>query len=438
MRTRETGPIDRAARTPVSDAFKARYDAVDVGARLREARILLRQSLPDVARGLRIRHAHLLAIEEGRLEDLPGLAYQTGFLRAYGNYLGLDGARLAEELKEARDATGEQDPLQVFSPIDEGHLPTRSILLLAALLAIVVYGVWYFVSNTDGDPVERVAALPDRLAGLLDDEPDDENPSRVAAAPDTASSPAPPPPEPTSRDENEENDETVETVSAAPEPSTPPAVPDSTPPPAEPAPEASRPVSADETSPAEPNAEPPAAERAAEAPLTEPASAPPSEQPIAEPPVVASINATAPPAEHDRPETPPVPEENDADPPGETIETPLPAPAPAAAEDLGTTPETPSTDIGEETAVSRIVLRAETDSWIEIRTNDASLVYSGLLREGQRYSVPERPGLRMVTGNAGGLEVLVDGQAIARLGPPGSVIRDVDLDPESLLGRDGR
>ena len=157
-----------------------------MGASLREARILLRRSLPDVARDLRIRHTYLLAIEEGRLEDLPGVAYQTGFLRAYGNYLGLDGAGLAEDLKEARDASGNRDPLQVFSPIDEGHLPTRSIFLLAALLAIVVYGVWYFASNTDGDPVERVAALPDRLAGLLDDEPAEKNPATVVPPPGPA------------------------------------------------------------------------------------------------------------------------------------------------------------------------------------------------------------------------------------------------------------
>ena len=426
---RETRPIDRAARTPVNDAFTDRYDAVDVGAQLREARILLRRSLPDVARDLRIRHVYLLAIEEGRLEDLPGIAYQTGFLRAYGNYLGLDGARLAEDLKEARDASGEQDPLQVFSPIDEGHLPTRSILLLAALLAVAVYGVWYFVSNTGGDPVERVAALPDRLAGLLDDEPADENPARVAAPPDTAPSPASPRPEPTARDENRVSGETVKTVTGAPEPSTSPAVPSSAPPPAEPAAGATPPDPADETSPAEPTAE---------APLAEPASAAPPARPIAEPPAAASPSATAPPEEHDRPETPPVPDENQADPPAETIATALPAPAPAVAEDGGTTPETPSADIGEETAVSRIVLRAETDSWIEIRTGDASLVYSGLLREGQRYSVPGRPGLRMVTGNAGGLDILVDGQAIARLGPPGAVIRNIDLDPDSLLGQDGR
>ena len=436
MAIRESRPIARATRAPVSDAFADRYDAVDVGAQLREARILLRRSLPDVARELRIRHFYLLAIEEGRLDDLPGVAYQTGFLRAYGNYLGLDGARLAEDLKEARDASGEQDRLQVFSPIDESHLPTRSILLLAALLAIAVYGVWYFVSNTDGDPVERVAALPDRLAGLLDDEPVAEaesaatNPARVEPPPDTAHGPAFQTPDPTARDEiGESGRETAPAASGTAEPSTPSAEPSYAPPPTEPVAETTAPDPTDEA---------PIATPAAEARSTEPASEAPPAEPIAGPHAVAPPNATALPAEDGGTQIPPALDENEAGPPIETAATTLPAPARPIAEDRGTTRETPAADTREDAAASRIVLRAATASWIEIRTEDASLVYSGLLREGQSYSVPERSGLKMVTGNAGGLDITVDGEAIPRLGPPGAVIRDIDLDPDSLRGLAGR
>ncbi len=435
MRTRETGPIDRATRAPGSDAFADRYDAVEVGAQLREARILLRRSLPDVARDLRIRHAYLLAIEEGRLEDLPGVAYRTGFLRAYGNYLGLDGAGLAEDLRQARDASGEQDPLQVFSPIDEGHLPTRSILLLAVLLAVAVYGVWYFVSNTDGDPVERVAALPDRLADLLDDEPAAREEraaterDRAVTPPETAPGPAPPSAEPAAREDNSESGgEAEETASASPEPSTPSAEPGNEPAAAETVAEATSPDPADEAPSAEPAGERPPIESVSEAPPAEP---------IAGPPAAAPPNANAPPAEERPPRAPPAPEGNEAGPPVETAATTLSAPAPPAAEDRGTTRETPPAGVREEAAASRIVLRAATESWIEIRTDDASLVYSGLLREGQTYAVPERPGLTMITGNAGGLDILVDGEAIPRLGPPGAVIRDIDLDPDSLSGRAG-
>ena len=368
-----------------------------MGASLREARILLRRSLPDVARDLRIRHVYLLAIEEGRLEDLPGLAYQTGFLRAYGNYLGLDGAGLAEDLKAARDATGEQDRLQVFAPIDEGHLPTRSILLLATLLAVAVYGVWYFVANTEGDPVERVAALPDRLASLLDREPvaDAESYSTGAAGdaapPDPAPRPEPPPPGPKARDEKDETGEkTGETATDAPGGAALPAEPRDEPPPAQPI---------DDTSAGGPS------------------------------------NAPPPPAEDSPPESPPPSEGNQVDPPGEIETTALPARSRPVPDDRGPTQENPPAEAEEPDPIPRVLLRAVNDSWIEIRSDDTSLVYSGLLREGESYAVPERRGLTMVTGNAGGLDVMVDGEAIPRLGPPGAVKRNISLDPDNLRGQ---
>lgn len=372
---------------------------MEVGASLREARVLLQRTLPEIAQDLRIRHVHLLALEEGRLDDLPGVAYQTGFLRAYGNYLGLDGTALAERLKAARDATGERDELQVFAPVDEGHLPTRSVLLLAALLAVVVYGVWYFVSNTEGDPVERVAALPDRLASLLDGEPEaaSEPPAAGSAGntPQTETSPEPRllTPEPkTAVEENESVEEPVEAAAAVPE----------------------RPV-----------------------PRPEPPDPSPPAEPVGEAPVEEPANATPAAVEEDRPAIPSAPEETDVVPPSEILTTSLPAPAPAppVADDAAPAREEPAAEDRRESAVSRVVLRATTDSWIEIRSDDESPLYSGLLREGESYAVPERRKLTMATGNAGGLDILVDGEAIPRLGPPGAVMRNIDLDPDSLRGR---
>ncbi len=56
-----------------------------------------------------------------------------------------------------------------------------------------------------------------------------------------------------------------------------------------------------------------------------------------------------------------------------------------------------------------------------------------IFRPGDVYLVPNRPGLTLMTGNAGGLEVIVDGKMIAPLGPEGAVRRDIVLDPAKLL-----
>jgi cytoskeleton protein RodZ len=55
-----------------------------------------------------------------------------------------------------------------------------------------------------------------------------------------------------------------------------------------------------------------------------------------------------------------------------------------------------------------------------------------ILRQGNIYKVPREQGLMLTTGNAGGLEILVDGVKVPTLGPFGAVRRDVALDPARL------
>ena len=79
-------------------------------------------------------------------------------------------------------------------------------------------------------------------------------------------------------------------------------------------------------------------------------------------------------------------------------------------------------------------MAATTDSWIQIRDANRSLLFTGLLKPGERYRVPDRPGLLMRVGNAGGLDVTVDGKPVPPLGPAGAV-RNVALDPEALAAK---
>ena len=79
------------------------------------------------------------------------------------------------------------------------------------------------------------------------------------------------------------------------------------------------------------------------------------------------------------------------------------------------------------------VLRANIDTWVEVAAAEETPVLSRLMREGETFVVPTQPGLMMATGNAGGIEILVDGKAIPRLGSIGEVRKNVALDAESLL-----
>jgi cytoskeleton protein RodZ len=87
---------------------------------------------------------------------------------------------------------------------------------------------------------------------------------------------------------------------------------------------------------------------------------------------------------------------------------------------------------------ARVVLRALGSSWVQVSSAGGDYLRARILQRGDVFLVPNRPDLELWTGNAGGLEVIVDGTVLAPLGGSGAVVRDVPLDPASLQARFGR
>ena len=81
------------------------------------------------------------------------------------------------------------------------------------------------------------------------------------------------------------------------------------------------------------------------------------------------------------------------------------------------------------------MVRARLESWIQVTNEKKEVVFSRVLRSGETYTVPEEKGLMLTTGNAGGIEILVNGKKLKSLGTVGLVKRDIPLDAKKL--RDG-
>jgi cytoskeleton protein RodZ len=98
------------------------------------------------------------------------------------------------------------------------------------------------------------------------------------------------------------------------------------------------------------------------------------------------------------------------------------------------TPETSSPSGGNQTAAVRtaVEIRAKADSWVQIRGPGGRVVVMRIFRAGDSFRVPDEEGLTLMTGNAGAIEITVDGAAVPAIGPFGAVRRDVALDPERL------
>jgi len=146
-----------------------------VGHDLRAARLRRGDEIAQVSRALKIRKDHLEALENDRIEDLPGKTYAIGFVRSYARHLGLDAAQYVERFKRdisgrADDAAREPVPL----PHDDRRLPQGWRIIAGGVAILLIWGAWHLLAPSN----ESNQAVP---------------PAPVLTAPKPVAKPAPVP-----------------------------------------------------------------------------------------------------------------------------------------------------------------------------------------------------------------------------------------------------
>lgn len=105
----------------------------------------------------------------------------------------------------------------------------------------------------------------------------------------------------------------------------------------------------------------------------------------------------------------------------------------AAAE--AETAQTPQEEPAEPPKPKGTTLIIKENSWVEIQTDGNKKILSRVLNQGEEYFIPERDGLTMSIGNAAGIEMIVDGIRVEKVGNKGEVIRNMPLSTEALKKR---
>lgn len=91
---------------------------------------------------------------------------------------------------------------------------------------------------------------------------------------------------------------------------------------------------------------------------------------------------------------------------------------------------------GQRNVNPRLVLVANEASWIEVRRGENILI-SRVLNKGDRYQVSRNPeDLFLKTGNAGGLDVFLDGELMPPVGPKGALRSNVPLNPDYFVKKE--
>lgn len=84
---------------------------------------------------------------------------------------------------------------------------------------------------------------------------------------------------------------------------------------------------------------------------------------------------------------------------------------------------------------TRLSIEALESSWVEVKDAKGVVLFTSILKKGQLLPIPDQKGITLTTGNAGGLRVTLDGQALAPLGQTNEVKRNVALDPEKFAAQ---
>ncbi len=467
-----------------------------IGTELQAERQRRQFTISDVSSTLRIQQAHLSALEEGRSDDLPGPTYAIGFLRTYSEFLDLDGDEIIRQYKsEGTHKPGERR-LVFPEPVEEARRPGLTLALISLVVAGSVYGGWIFLERRDLLPVEVVAELPQILTPYLAPAEAPVAAPKAAPTPiarmtevrdgavapqqtevgdeavDAASGPATEVAVIQATIDDGSPASIAANASPAPDNAIQPAIPQVQDKLVQG--EGERAAAADVSGLANLTDGPvlsasedssraaPAREPAAPIIEAQDGSAP---RPVFEatPENMAAETETVVIRRSIVPDVSPISvrrEGSDVDtaPAMPAIQAAIAPPPPPAAP---AAPARPLAEGGSEAALNsdegraslatataslgyrpqaygasnrdvRVVLRARAESWVQVQGANNELLLTRMLRAGDSYHAPNRTDLVLMTGNAGAIEILVDGEALGTLGPLGQVRRNIKLDAEHL------
>lgn len=367
-----------------------------IGSTLKSARRGQGVKILDVSQQLRISGDYLSHLESGAFDQLPAPAYVKGFLRSYGQFLGLDPVSLVA--RYAAIASEETVVPEYKMPMG-ARPPQRSAPAIVSMLLVfagIGYGGWYWLNGPDqadqGTMAPAEIASGERASGL-------SVPLAIKGSSHQEDQLS-----------NRRQDSTQDSTQAGTSPKGDAGGDDL---------RDVTPIITAATSPALP-----ADTGAAKPPASTRTPAPAATTSLGKKPVA---------------ETPAQAGENNADNTilaEATLKTPAPNSGPAtdrAATDLSVdSPGVNAAIANLRDPAQEITIRAVTASWVEIVRDNGEEVIAKLMQAGDSQVIGGNERLYLSTGNAGGLTIEVGSDKPRSLGDIGEIVRDLPLVTDKL------
>ncbi|WP_313585980.1 helix-turn-helix domain-containing protein [Aquidulcibacter sp.] len=136
-------------------------DADGPGARLQATRRDQELSIHQVAAALKLKPEQVAAIESMQFQKLPGLGYALGYVRAYGELLGLvDCDGLVSEFRDAWEPVQRRRESEIATKPSKFVAPAGAVVALALLAWLIV---WASLHAVKPQPVDVVAPPDEKI-----------------------------------------------------------------------------------------------------------------------------------------------------------------------------------------------------------------------------------------------------------------------------------
>jgi cytoskeletal protein RodZ len=132
------------------------YTDMSVGEILRKTREHYGQTIYDVEQNLNIRASQLHALEQENLDQIPGRVYAIGFVRAYSEYLGLDGDKMVHLFKAQSVGKRVKPELHFPVAVHESNDPNIHIVI-ASLTGLILFIAYLSIFHA---PAKNESAIP--------------------------------------------------------------------------------------------------------------------------------------------------------------------------------------------------------------------------------------------------------------------------------------
>ena len=365
---------------PVIDSYTDNKMSVNsIGQVLRDTRLSQSKNIQEISQILRIRQIYLDAIENNDFAQLPGKIYIIGFIKTYAEYLQLDSEEIIRAYKSGDLAETINTDLVFPTIVPEDGMPNKLTLLLGFMIAIAGYGGWYYFNNnvsSIGNPVslnKSEIPKPSQIEKLKTN--NSLNTTKTLTQKNTLLTS-----DPLKREEEIKNADPRSSIKVGLGGVTGKILSEK------------QNISGKYNQVIEP--QPPL--QNSNKPLSLKTNIKDK---------ISTLDTKTKVVNVTKPLKPKLLEKNNVlSPKNKVIES------------------------------SRITIRALSDSYLQVRNKSLNqILITRLLKKGSTYDVPNQEGLSLITGNAGALEIFVDGQKVPPIGAIGSVRRNVLLVPKDLI-----